>query len=101
MPERLQLRPRAERSEERQMCRPSERNHFDRQRHRGAEPVDELAVVRNDDQTGGHAGHHLLPQQRAAVTLDQVQARLDFVCAIYGEIEIWQSSSVDSVTPTS
>src|SRR6478736_4549151 len=54
-----------------------------------AEPVDQLAVVDHHDHAACSAGYDLLPQQRAAQPLDEVErAALDLVGAVNDEIEL-------------
>ena len=47
---------------------------LDRHRHALAEPVDELLVIDHDDETLARRRDDLLAQQRAATSLDQVEA---------------------------
>ena len=52
-----------------------------------AQPVDALALVGDDDQPARGRGDDLLPQQRPAQPLDQVQPRVDLVRAVNGDID--------------
>ena len=52
--------------------------------------VHQLAFIGNDDHAYCSTRHDLFAQQRATSTLDQRQARTDFIGAVNDKIEFWQ-----------
>jgi hypothetical protein len=66
--------------------RQPERNYLHGQ-GKTAEDIDPFGIVGDHDHAIRRRRHDLLPQQRAAAALDQVERGIEFVGAIDGEIE--------------
>lgn len=49
--------------------------------------VDKLGLINNDNKLLARALHHLLPQEGAAATLDEVEKRVNLVGAVDGQID--------------
>ena len=54
-----------------------------------AKRIHQLGFIHHDDQLAAGAGNDFLVQQRAAETLDEIErAKLDFVCAVDGQVQL-------------
>ena len=67
--------------------REPERNDLDRKRAAHAETLDDLLGADDDDQPLRRGGNDLFAHERAAEALDEVETRIDLICAIDREIE--------------
>jgi hypothetical protein len=62
---------------------------------RAAEPRHELGLVDDDDEPIAGALDHLLPEQRPAAALDEVEVRVDLVGAVDGEADAGARGGVE------
>ncbi len=60
----------------------------------GTGPADQLALVRDQDESPAGVGDDLLPQQRPTAPLEAVDGRVDLVGTVDGEVE----RTVDTVS---